>query len=152
MHPTTKGFVLYTLRQADPNDYDFLYRLHVATMKEYVTVLWGWDEEMQQRLFRERFDPSRTQIVVVNGADAGVLRLQRSELEYFIDNIGIAPAYQGLGIGSAVIRDIVREANAKGLPVRLSVLRPNPARRLYERLGFSATEETTERTYMEARP
>ena len=30
------------------NDYDFMYKLLVATMKEYVKQTWGWEDEVRQ--------------------------------------------------------------------------------------------------------
>ena len=49
----------------------------------------------------------------------------------------IALQYQGRGIGTALIGDLLAEANEGGVPVRLRVLRTDrPASRLYERLGF----------------
>ena len=143
---------MYALRPATEADYDFLYRLHTATMKEYVAALWGWDEAAQQRMFRERFDPSSRQVIVVDGQDAGALEVEWGKDEVFIDNIGIAPEFQRRGIGAAILKDIFDEAAARGLPVALRVLRGNPARRLYERLGFVVVEETTERFFMRRDP
>jgi ribosomal protein S18 acetylase RimI-like enzyme len=139
---------MYALRPATEADHDFLYRLHTATMKEYVTTLWGWDEAAQQRMFRERFNPALRQVIVVDGQDAGALEVHWGEAEAFISNILIAPEFQRRGIGRAILKDILDEATARGLPVTLRVLRPNPARGLYERLGFVVTEETPERFYL----
>jgi ribosomal protein S18 acetylase RimI-like enzyme len=41
------------------------------------------------------------------------------------------------------------EARDANKPLRLRVLGVNPAKRLYERLGFVVTETTNERYYME---
>jgi hypothetical protein len=39
--------------------------------------VWGsWDETHWERFFRGHFEPSLTRIVVVNGRDVGVLRLE----------------------------------------------------------------------------
>ena len=43
---------------------------------------------------------------------------------------------------AGLIRDLQSEAERQGLPLNLQVLQGNPARRLYERLGFAATGET----------
>jgi GNAT superfamily N-acetyltransferase len=60
----------------------------------------------------------------------------------------VAPAHQGGGIGAWALRAAVAEASAAGLPVRLTVLRTNPARRFYEREGFRLAGETAERWTM----
>ena len=51
-------------------------------------------------------------------------------------DIALLPDHRGRGIGARLLRDVLHEATAAGLPVRLSVERSNPARSLYERLGF----------------
>ena len=48
---------------------------------------------------------------------------------------------RGRGIGTRILNEIVAEARASGSAVRIYVEKFNPARRLYERLGFRVTEE-----------
>ena len=134
--------LLYQLRIATDADYDFLYDLHVATLRAYVERTWGWDEAFQRAHFREHWNPSACQIVVVGGRDAGVLQVQRRGGEIVLGNIRIAPAWQRRGLGTAIIQDILSQAQKDGLPVVLQVLKVNPAKRLYERLGFVVTDET----------
>jgi GNAT superfamily N-acetyltransferase len=134
--------VRYQLRPATDSDRDFLWELLVATMKEYVDQTWGWDAEDQRRRFREHFPPSRYGILVVEDQDAGALAVERGPAELFLASILILPEHQGQGLGTAVIQDLVREAEPLGLPVTLRVLKVNPAIRLYRRLGFHPVEET----------
>jgi GNAT superfamily N-acetyltransferase len=145
-----------TLRPAMREDGPFLYQLLVATMREYVEPLWGWDKEWQETYFWARFEADlesgRRQIVVRDGEDIGVLVVEERADEILLSQIYILPTHQGQGIGTALIRSVLHRGAELGLPVRLRVLRGNPARRLYERLGFAVTEETDTRTYMEARP
>jgi hypothetical protein len=90
----------YTLRPATTDDYAFLEALHTATMRDVVTQVWGWDAAIQRALFRRDFDPSSSQIVVVDGADAGVVSLQKRDDAWFLANIQIAPAHQTRGLGA----------------------------------------------------
>lgn len=57
----------------------------------------------------------------------------------FLARVMLAPAWQGRGIASALIRELQAEARAGGLPLTLQVWEENPARALYERLGFAVT-------------
>ena len=132
----------YSLRPATETDYAFLYALHVATLKEYVAQTWGWDEAFQARRFRERFDPANSQIIVVDGQDVGVLAVGSGAGEVLLGNIRIAPDWQRRGLGTAVIQDVLSKAREDGLTVVLQVLKVNPARSLYERLGFVVVGET----------
>ena len=43
---------------------------------------------------------------------------------------------------------MISEATAFNLAVRLNVVRINPARRLYERMGFRVTHEDDQKFYM----
>jgi hypothetical protein len=47
---------------------------------------------------------------------------------------------------------MIDEARAAGKPVALRVLKPNPARRLYERLGLEIISETPKRSFIRWQP
>lgn len=113
-------------------------------MRAYVEQTWGtWDEIAQEDFFRRSFDAHPIQIIVLDGADVGLLHVEHAPRELFLANIQILPAYQGRGLGAAVVRTVIASGQALRLPVRLQVLRVNTAaRRLYERLGFALVAET----------
>lgn len=51
--------------------------------------------------------------------------------------IGVAPDFRGLGAGTKLLEELIKEArNLKFPALSLSVDRRNPALKLYERLGF----------------
>src|SRR5215469_16679738 len=102
-----KGGSMYTLRQATEADYAFLFHLHQASMKDYVTQTRGWDEAVQQTLFRERFEPARCQIVVVDGRDVGVLSVQHQPDTLVLANVRILPDAQKQGLGTAIIKQLL---------------------------------------------
>jgi ribosomal protein S18 acetylase RimI-like enzyme len=134
--------IVCTLRPATEQDYTFLWSLHKAALGPHVAKVYGWDETLQAQLFRERFDPARRSIIVVADQDVGVLEVTEGEDGVFLDTIEIMPEHQGRGLGGTVTGDVVRNAHAAGLPVTLRVLKVNPARRLYERLGFVEIGQT----------
>jgi ribosomal protein S18 acetylase RimI-like enzyme len=53
-------------------------------------------------------------------------------------------------MGAALMRQVQASAATRGVPVRLNVLKVNPARALYERLGFRVIGEDDVRWYMES--
>jgi ribosomal protein S18 acetylase RimI-like enzyme len=140
------------LRPAAPEDADFLYGVLKATMQEYVAQTWGWDEEWQQAHFREHFDPSKDQVIVLKGEDIGVLSVEPRQDHVFLSKIYILPQYQRLGIGTRLIRAVLERAHRRDVPVTLRVIKVNPARRLYERLGFVQVGETESHYLMKAVP
>jgi ribosomal protein S18 acetylase RimI-like enzyme len=133
-----------TLRDVTTTDNDFLFRLHRETMQTYVIETWGqWDEVWQYQYFFQHFDPRLSQIIVAGIEDIGVLSFVKRTTDIFLSSIELVPAYQGQGIGTQLIRSLMADAHQNRVPLTLQVLKVNPARRLYERLGFSITGETT---------
>lgn len=129
-------------RQANQADYQWLYELKVATMCDYVTAVYGWDDIEQKKFFDEGFRPEQITIITVDGVDAGMFELSRDDDGFFIKRIEVHPQYQGQSVGSTVIRDILTQASSAGESVRLMVFKINPAQNLYKRLGFKIVEET----------
>jgi GNAT superfamily N-acetyltransferase len=56
------------------------------------------------------------------------------------------------GLGTAIIKHLLRQASQQNMPASLQVLEVNPARQLYERLGFRAIGETATRCSMSTAP
>jgi ribosomal protein S18 acetylase RimI-like enzyme len=121
-------------------------------MRDYVEQTWGWDEDWQRAYFHMRFDPVKNRVVVLDGRDVGVISVQRQEEAVHLSTLYILPRYQGQGIGTQLLNDLLAAAFREGLPVTLRVLKVNPAKRLYERLGFVVVEEDEVRYVMKATP
>lgn len=133
---------MLTKRRATPDDYDFLYTLHKAAMKESVTRMWGWDEAWQQAYFRQKFDPTTREILQWQGQDIGTISVHEEADELYLAMIAILPEFQGRGWGTAVLHPLIHQAQQAGKPFTLHVLKTNPeARRLYERLGLQIVAE-----------
>lgn len=142
----------YELRRCRPEDEDFARRVHREAYFDVVTRQFGeWDDEQQRLFFDAKWDPQSYRIIVVDGADAGVLRRRSKAGHIELDEIQLLPEAQGAGVGSAIIRDLQAEAQHAGVPLRLQVLMQNRARGLYERLGFQVTGETEHHFQMEWR-
>jgi ribosomal protein S18 acetylase RimI-like enzyme len=150
--PVTTNATL-SFRPVADADYEYLYRLNEVTMRRYAEQTYGaWDEAVNRRIFAERWRPETMQIVVVDGQDGGLLELVPTETGLHVANIRVAPELQGQGIGTRLVAGVLRDAHSRGQSVTLRVLKVNPARRLYERLGFVVVGETDTHHLMEARP
>jgi ribosomal protein S18 acetylase RimI-like enzyme len=57
-------------------------------------------------------------------------------------DIEIAPEFRGQGLGTAVLLEFIADTERRRLSASLQVLKINPVRRLYERLGFQIVGET----------
>ena len=58
-------------------------------------------------------------------------------------SIGVRPDARGQGVGQMLMRALIAEATRRGLGLCLNVRNTNPARRLYERMGFQAVPGMT---------
>jgi ribosomal protein S18 acetylase RimI-like enzyme len=56
-------------------------------------------------------------------------------------DIAFMPEHRGSGIGTRLFRELFDEGDAAGKPVSIHVEIFNPARTLYERLGFVVKED-----------
>ncbi|WP_081743955.1 N-acetyltransferase [Pseudomonas sp. URMO17WK12:I12] len=61
-----------------------------------------------------------------------------------VQNIAVSHEFQGKGIGTQTLKKLQLKAAARHVPLQLGVFRTNTlARKLYERMGFRKTGETT---------
>jgi len=140
-----------SLRPATESDLDFLWRLHRATMRDYVDQTWSWQDADQERRFRHKFKPERFQIVLCRGEAIGALSVDDDCSRVFLSIIEITPEYQRRGIGACLIRQLCDQADTANVPLELQVLKVNPAKGLYERLGLATIGET-DTHYLMRRP
>lgn len=140
-----------TLRPALADDEPFLFELRKATMTEHLTRAGqpADDAEHRARLLH-RYDTAR--VVCVDGAPAGLLKAHRTDSEWVVVQLQIMPSVQRRGIGERALRTVLRAGQADALPVTLKVLKGNPAKRLYDRLGFEVVGEDDTQFYMRRAP
>lgn len=136
------------LRSASERDRRFAYEVKRAALGPHVARVWGWDEEVQQQFHSRDWAVRRPEIVVLDGVDVGTVQFVRGEADYHIGELYLLPGHQRRGIGSQVLRRLLAVADAERLPVRLEVIKINPARSLYERHGFVIRGETETHFHM----
>jgi len=133
----------YLLKSAAMDHYDFIYYVKKLTLKEHIEKIWGWDEEYQQNDFRQCFIPQKNKIIVYDNEEIGYVETNEEDNIVHIVELEILPEYQGKGIGSSIIKDIIEYTDASQKRVRIGCFKINRgAKRLYESLGFKVIEET----------
>jgi GNAT superfamily N-acetyltransferase len=142
-----------TFRPTTQTDEAFAFRVRETTMRDYVIATWGvWDAEEVREQVNEDIRSSKSKIIVIDGHDAGVLRVDEFDTHIHVDQLWILPEFQRQGFGRIILGQILEQSKAKGLPLRLWVLRVNPAREFYERLGFRIIEQTQASLHLECTP
>jgi ribosomal protein S18 acetylase RimI-like enzyme len=126
------------MRPAIAADSEFCYQVHKAAMGDYVTAIWGWDDQAQRDFHTRAFNPDRWQIITADGEDIGMLDVEHRPGEIYLARIELDPRYQGCGIGTRLISALIEEAAQKGQDLVLDVLTVNHrAQALYQRLGLT---------------
>ncbi|MFD7449472.1 GNAT family N-acetyltransferase [Kitasatospora sp. NPDC059827] len=132
----------WSLRPATTADVEPVAELRAEVMRADLERLGRYDDHRVRQRLRDGFSPQHTSIVLVGREFAGSVAVRPAEqggrwLEHFY----LRPRHQGRGLGSAVLRHVLAEADSAGEPVRLDVLQGSAARRLYERHGFEPEHE-----------
>ena len=139
-------------RPATDADLDLIYSIVRAGLRPYVEQTWGpWDEAVQRKRFDEVTRAADHAVIEMDGTPVGCLCLKTAPAEFRLNRLFILPEFQNRGFGTRVLREVLALADEQRLPVRLRVLRVNPARRLYERHGFAVVGEN-ETHYTMVRP
>ncbi len=133
----------YTLRDSTPEDAAFLRKAHHKGLKASVVATWGaWDVALQDGFVDAWLAKAQPQVIVAEGRPAGYLEVEDRPTQVHVANIVLLPKLQGQGLGTRILQDVIADATARHLPVHLQVMKGNPARELYERLGFKRIGET----------
>jgi ribosomal protein S18 acetylase RimI-like enzyme len=143
--------MLLALRPATADDERFLLGLRHATMDRHL-IASGLTPSEEEHLRRVRIRFDCAEIVLVDGEPAGLLKVARESGRWDLIQIQFAPAFQGRGLGTRLLEDLVAEARGSGASLVLDVLKVNPARRLYERLGFVIVGENEHSFDMQLAP
>jgi GNAT superfamily N-acetyltransferase len=139
------------LRPALAADLAFCRRINHETMRWIVEALFGWDEAEQTRKFDLKWNVEEVRIITVAAGDAwdaGWLQTAPLDDAIFLKQIYLDPLFQRQGIGTRVMQIVIGEAQQQSKAVTLGVVKINPARRLYERLGFHITHDDEYKFYM----
>jgi ribosomal protein S18 acetylase RimI-like enzyme len=137
---------LPSLRPATEADREFLLELYASTREEELAQV-PWDDPTRQAFLEQQFSaqdhhyrsnyPGATlDVIEVDGERAGRLYVYRGAEDIRIMDIALAPGFRGRGIGTVLLEELMAEARASGRSLSIHVEMQNPARSLYERLGF----------------
>ncbi len=136
-----------SLVAATDDDRSFIFDTYSSVMRPYVEWAWGWDEAFQRNGFWKAHRIADFRLIRVDGKPAGGLCIRQEKGERTLQMLILRPEHQSKGIGGTLVQREIDSARLAGEPLKLWVVQVNPARRLYERLGFS-TMEAVNRLYL----
>jgi ribosomal protein S18 acetylase RimI-like enzyme len=150
------------LRPVRDGDRPFLAQLYASTRADELALL-PWTEEQKAAFvahqfeaqdvhYRTHYEGAAFDVIEVDGELAGRLYVHRGPREIRIVDIALTPAFRGRGLGTRLLRALTAEADDGRRTLSIHVEMHNPARMLYERLGFRAAGEHGPYVLMERPP
>lgn len=142
-----------TLRKIKESDLSVLHEIYASTRKDEMDLVPHWTELMKTEFLKQQFHAQHTYYQNnYSGADFWILEQKKRIIgRLYADNdnsairiidISLLPAYRGKGLGTGILKDLIKKAEESSVPVSIHVESFNPAKRLYERLGFKKISET----------
>lgn len=129
-----------TRRKATPEDLPFLVKLRQETMNPHLAAS-GVNQSEEEHLHRVLAHFESAEILILDSEPAGLFKVVRDGQSWELIQIQLRPALQDQGFGTTLLKQLVSEAQTANATLRLNVLKANPARRMYERLGFTVIAE-----------
>ncbi|WP_417067103.1 GNAT family N-acetyltransferase [Niveibacterium terrae] len=132
-----------SFRPATEADVPFLLELRLKTMRPHLAAA-GIVATEAEHLCRIRAAFNCAEVLLQAGNPVGLLKVVREAHQWELVQIQLAPSIQGKGFGTMLLQSLITEARLQNASLRLSVLKANPAKHLYERLGFTVLAEKTD--------
>jgi GNAT superfamily N-acetyltransferase len=145
----------FSLRPIKDEDYSILCSIYGSTREKELQQVPHWSLEQKQAFIKQQFLAQHVYYQKNYEGAAFYLILQDEEIIgrlYIHSNfqakgiriidISLLPAWQGQGIGRNILMDIIIKAGKLKMPVSIHVESFNPAKKLYESLGFKKISET----------
>lgn len=142
----------YSFRDCLMSDFEFLFELKKQNFKKYVDIYWSWNDEEQKNRLKADLEEhiSHKHIILLKNKPIGIYVWHITESgECFINEISLLEEYQNKGIGTKILKKQIKENQNKKIRTILQVFKTNPAKELYERLGFTVYGESQTHYQME---
>lgn len=133
-------------------DVEAVAELRAVVLRPDLERLGRYDGQRVRQRLRDGFTPAHTWVIEVDRAWAGCVALRPAADAYWLEHFYLDPDSQGRGIGTAVLGRLLEGCDREDAVVRLNVLQGSPARRLYERHGFTVETEDEVDVFMVRHP
>ena len=119
---------------------------YTRQFKWYVEKIYGpWEDEFQVEFFKNFIREKRNyiKIIIYNDRPIGMFTNYINEDgNDFIDLFYIDKIYQGSRIGTQILKEQLLVDKKSNVDTVLQVFKENPAKKLYEKVGFEVYDET----------
>lgn len=129
----------FRLRPAAEADFEPMLALSIRVMRGHLERLGRYDPDRRRARMRKQFEAGILHIIDRDGAMIGCVGVEAGGAAVEIHSLFLETECQGRGLGQAVFHAI--QAAHPGRPFQIEVLKESPARRFWERLGFTVLDE-----------
>lgn len=130
--------MIFNIRKATDEDLDLTFIIKKNALREYLEMLWGWNEKAQKNFHNKEFKKEHFQVIETQNETIGYLEIEPFIDHIFLANLMILQKFQGEGIGKIIMEDLLKN-NPK---IVLEVLQVNQrAIQFYKGLGFEIIED-----------
>lgn len=139
-----KAFVTtYSYRTATAMDKDAIFELYRQVMGDYISEIWGWNEDWQTNDFAAHFNPKHIRLASEGKQLVGYAQIDNNQDQLFLRMLAIHRDHRGNGIGTHLLKWLMTSGKADSKPVGLEVFKINTdAKRFYEKHGFNVVRES----------
>ena len=138
----------FDLRPATRSDFAFCWSIYRDAMKPLTEAVADWNEPVQYRIVEQAVTDPGTSILRADKIDVGWVQVEEGRQVVLLKQLFLLPAARNRGLGTSFLTWMKERAERKRKDLTLDVLTNNPARRLYERLGFKPVKTTDNKISM----
>lgn len=118
--------------------------MYCLVMRGYISKIWGWDEQWQEKDFSTHFVPEGITLVHEENELVGYSHIDNRDGQLFIRMIVVHPHHQRKGIGEKLLESILASGKEQSKKVGLEVFKiNNEAKKFYEKYGFNVEGESS---------
>ncbi|MGQ0585534.1 MAG: GNAT family N-acetyltransferase [Reyranella sp.] len=133
--------VEWRFRNATEEDFEPLLAIRIDVMREHLERVFRYKPSRARRVFREHFAEPGLRAIMIGDELVGCVGFRKGDGEFKLDSFYLERRLHDGGLGSRILKVLLAEGDAAGLPVRLEVLTGSKADRFYLRHGFVKLKE-----------
>lgn len=150
------------LRPVKEKDGSFIETVYGSTRQDELKLT-NWPEQQKKAFiimqsmaqlaeYKTKFPGAALQVIVYKKKDAGRFYTWENDKEIRLIDITLLPAFRGKGIGTFLLKELIKRSTKEQKKISLHVEPDNPALYLYSSLGFIRIKNNGRHYYMEREP
>ncbi len=133
----------YYYNEANKIEKENIFELYRIVMGDYISEIWGWNEQWQINDFTINFNPKKIIVFYKDNILVAYSHVENWKAKIHLRMMVVHPNHQGNGIGTKLIKSFISIGKKQSKSLCLDVFKINTkAKYFYEKHGFSVISET----------